>query len=66
MKVLLVEDDLDLSAALSRVLTRRGIHVEHCTDGVQALVHLGAGQFDVVMLDLGLPVMDSPPSCVTI
>ena len=58
MKVLLVEDDLDLSAALSRVLTRRGMAIDHCTDGVQALVHLGAGQYDVVMLDLGLPVMD--------
>jgi len=58
MKVLLVEDDWDLSLALSRVLTRRGMLVEHCVDGAQALECLGKGLYDVVMLDLGLPVLD--------
>lgn len=58
MKVLLVEDDWDLSSALSRVLTRRGLLVDHCEDGMQALERLAVGKYDVVMLDLGLPVMD--------
>lgn len=58
MKVLLVEDDLDLSTALLRVLTRRGMVVEHCSDGAQALERLATEQFDVLMLDLGLPVVD--------
>ena len=58
MKVLLVEDDIDLSAALTRVLVRRGMVIEHCSDGAQALERLGQGRYDVVMLDLGLPVVD--------
>ncbi|MDR2325328.1 MAG: response regulator transcription factor [Acidovorax sp.] len=58
MKVLLVEDDWDLSLALSRVLTRRGMQVEHCADGAQALERLAVVTYDVVMLDLGLPVLD--------
>lgn len=58
MKVLLVEDDLDLSTALARVLARRGMVIDHCTDGAQALECLGQRHYDVVMLDLGLPVVD--------
>lgn len=58
MKVLLVEDDVDLSAALARVLTRRGMQVEHSSDGAHALERLTHGHYDVLMLDLGLPVMD--------
>lgn len=58
MKVLLVEDDLDLSAALTRVLTRRNMHIEHCADGARALERLAQAHFDVVMLDLGLPIVD--------
>ena len=58
MKVLLVEDDIDLSAALTRVLVRRGMVIEHCSDGAQALERLAQGHYDVVMLDLGLPVVD--------
>lgn len=58
MKVLLVEDDLDLSAALARVLVRRGMVIDHCCDGAQALERLGQRRYDVVMLDLGLPVID--------
>ncbi|KAF1021658.1 MAG: Transcriptional regulatory protein tctD [Paracidovorax wautersii] len=58
MKVLLVEDDLDLSQALARVLTRRGVQVVHCADGMRALDRLATEAFDVVMLDLGLPVVD--------
>jgi len=58
MKVLLVEDDLDLSAALTRVLARRGMVIDPCCDGAQALERLGQRRYDVVILDLGLPVMD--------
>lgn len=58
MKVLLVEDDLDLSMALTRILMRRGMLIEHCTDGARALERLTQSRFDVVMLDLGLPVVD--------
>lgn len=58
MKVLLVEDDFDLSGALIRVLTRRGFYVAHCTEGSEALRLLDQEVFEIAVLDLGLPGMD--------
>jgi DNA-binding response OmpR family regulator len=58
MKVLVVEDDFDLSGALTRLLTRRGFHVTHCTHGSEALQLLDQDLFDLMVLDLGLPGMD--------
>lgn len=36
MKILLVEDDPDLSRALSRTLEKRGYTVTPCFDGIEA------------------------------
>jgi DNA-binding response OmpR family regulator len=58
MRVLVVEDDFDLSGALTRLLTRRGFQVTHCTHGAAALQSLEQAQFELVVLDLGLPGMD--------
>ena len=58
MKLLLVEDDASMQAALQRALTRRGIEVLGCTDGRQALGDWTASQPDVVVLDLTLPGLD--------
>lgn len=58
MRVLVVEDDFDLSGALIRLLTRRGFHAVHCTHGTEALQRLDQELFDLIVLDLGLPGMD--------
>jgi two-component system, OmpR family, response regulator TctD len=58
MKVLLVEDDLALVDALSRVLQARGFEVICCADGVEALTMARRRNLDVVLLDLSLPGMD--------
>ena len=58
MNVLLVEDDLDLVDALSRMLASRGFQVVCCADGAEALVMVRRRSFDVVLLDLTLPGMD--------
>ncbi len=60
MRLLLVEDDNHVAAALSAVLARHGFQVTHARSGeeaLQALVPEGNG-FGVVLLDLGLPRMD--------
>jgi len=58
MKVLLVEDDPSMQTALRRTLQNRGMQVDLCGDGREALARWQAGAPDVVMLDLTLPGMD--------
>ncbi|MFF5436636.1 response regulator transcription factor [Streptomyces achromogenes] len=65
MRLLLVEDDNHVAAALSAVLARHGFQVTHARSGeeaLQALVPEGNG-FGVVLLDLGLPDQDGYEVC---
>jgi two-component system response regulator TctD len=58
MKLLLVEDDFDLSGALSRSLVTRGFDVLCCADGIEGLAAARKKTFDVIVLDLTLPGLD--------
>lgn len=55
MKLLLVEDSVRLSAALTSEFCREGFAVDHAADGLAALRQLEAHQYDVMILDLMLP-----------
>ena len=56
--LLLVEDDRALSAMLVELFTGEGYRVETAFDGQQGM-HLGlTGNYDAIILDRGLPVMD--------
>jgi DNA-binding response OmpR family regulator len=55
MRLLLVDDDLELSASLKADLSAAGFAVDTAIDGVQA-EFLGATEnYDLIILDLGLP-----------
>ncbi|MDO9406464.1 MAG: response regulator transcription factor [Polaromonas sp.] len=58
IKLLLVEDDASMQAALQRALGRRGMEVTSCVDGQLALAQWTDLQPDVVVLDLSLPGLD--------
>jgi two-component system response regulator TctD len=58
MNILLIEDDLNLVDALSRMLSVRGFQVVCCADGAEALLMVRHRPFDAVLLDLTLPGMD--------
>lgn len=58
MKILLVEDDFDLSGALVRVLVRRGFEVMSCSDGIEALKLAKHHNFAAILLDLSIPGID--------
>ncbi|AEW96914.1 MULTISPECIES: response regulator transcription factor [Streptomycetaceae] len=66
MRLLLVEDDDRVAAALSAVLARHGFDVVHARSGEEALRALlpdGGPPFAVVLLDLGLPDQDGFEVC---
>jgi two-component system response regulator TctD len=52
MNLLLVEDDPSMRNTLERALSRRGMRVESCADGRDALALWRARPPDVVVLDL--------------
>jgi two-component system response regulator TctD len=58
MKLLLVEDDAAMQAAMQRALERRGFQVSTCGDGARALDRWRAAVPDAVVLDLSRPGLD--------
>ncbi len=58
MRILLVEDNPDLSAAIHTILAGAGYSVDTVHDGVSAEAVTRAERYDLVILDLGLPEMD--------
>lgn len=58
MRVLLVEDDADIAEDVSRALSSSGFVVERASDGASAWFLGDTEDFDVVVLDLGLPRLD--------
>lgn len=58
MRMLLVEDESVLRSQLKQMLEQAGYAVDEAGDG-QAALHLGATEpYDVIVLDLGLPLLD--------
>ena len=55
MRILLVEDDELLASGMVTRLKRMGYQPEHCTTGKQALQAATDSNFDLMILDLGLP-----------
>jgi two-component system response regulator RegX3 len=60
VRVLMVEDDDAIAEPLARGLEREGLEVARAATGEAALA---AGDYDVVLLDLGLPDVDGFEVC---
>lgn len=58
MKILLVEDDPDLSDVTAFALRRQGFNVRLAYTGAQAMEHFRSDQPDIVLLDICLPEPD--------
>jgi len=57
-RLLLVEDDAGLQSFLTTLLQSQHYQLQLCASGQQALALLSQSDFDVVLLDLGLPDFD--------
>lgn len=57
-RILIVEDDQAIRAALKRALTERGHAVAVVADGIEGVAQAVTDAPDIVLLDLGLPGID--------
>ncbi len=58
MRVLIAEDEKDLNKILSERLKAEHYSVDSCYDGQEALDYLASAEYDVVLMDIMMPVMD--------
>jgi len=63
MHVLIVEDDDAIATPLAKGLVREGLTVDRVETGAAALERAASNEFDVVLLDLGLPDTDGFDVC---
>lgn len=58
MKLLIIEDDTDLSRLLQKGFTKKGYVAEVALDGIEGCAQASINDYDLVILDLNLPGMD--------
>jgi len=55
MKILIIDDDQDITGLLSRYLTAKGFENVVTTDPREGLRHIQQEQYDVILLDIAMP-----------
>jgi DNA-binding response OmpR family regulator len=63
MRVLVVDDEVDLAEAVARGLRREGYAVDVAFDGDEALDKILVNQYDLVCLDVTMPGTDGREVC---
>jgi two-component system OmpR family response regulator len=63
VRVLLVEDDVRMAAAIRRGLRFEGLVVDVAADGEAALRTVGAVDYDAIVLDVMMPGLDGFETC---
>jgi len=57
-KILIVDDEPDITTALKMYLELQGFHVDTFTDPANALAHFKAGFYQLLILDIKMPEMN--------
>jgi DNA-binding response OmpR family regulator len=63
MRILVIEDDLDILSNITRYLSRRGYIVDCAENGARGYEMAAEGEFDLIVLDLMLPRLDGYSLC---
>lgn len=58
MRILLAEDERDLNKIIAQKLSADGYSVDRCFNGEEAIDFLDAADYDGVILDIMMPVVD--------
>jgi len=58
LKILFAEDDEDIAALTILLLEEQGVSVTHVENGLDAIKKLEVADYDLVLMDLNMPVMD--------
>jgi two-component system, OmpR family, copper resistance phosphate regulon response regulator CusR len=66
MRVLIVEDERRMATYLGRALTEETFAVDIASDGVQGLEFARSHEYDVIVLDIMLPLLDGLSVCRTL
>ncbi|CAA0123732.1 Response regulator MprA [BD1-7 clade bacterium] len=66
LRVLLVEDDLDLAAGIADYLMLEGMTCDHAANGVAGLQLAQKNTYEVLVLDINMPRMDGLTLCDTL
>jgi DNA-binding response OmpR family regulator len=63
VRILVVDDEVDLAEAIGRGLRREGYAVDLAFDGEEALDKAAVNTYDVICLDLTMPGLDGLEVC---
>mgnify|MGYP002740341832 CR=1 FL=1 len=58
MRILVAEDEKNLNRLIVSRLTEEHYSVDACFDGGEAMAYLESAEYDAVVLDIMMPVMD--------
>lgn len=58
MKILVVEDEINLNRLLTQKLKKEHYSVDSCFDGNDALIYIKGTDYDVIVLDIMIPGID--------
>jgi DNA-binding response OmpR family regulator len=58
VRILVVDDEPAIRALVARIAQRAGFEVDVARDGAEAIAKLDSGRFEVMILDLMMPIVD--------
>lgn len=61
--ILVADDNVSLRKTMSFILERKGHHVTTAGNGLEAIEHARRQHFDMIFLDIKMPVMDGVEAC---
>ncbi|MGH1600341.1 response regulator transcription factor [Campylobacter majalis] len=58
MKILIIEDEIDLNDIIAKHLKKGGYNVDCAYNGVEGLEYIDVATYDAIVLDVMMPIMD--------